>query len=114
MGRTNWGSAILVIMAAGIGILAILYLTGSSEKLAQAIYNLWTTNPLTELYAQYRNALQGSPVSYVSAPSTPEGYSPSNWIWERDGVKIGLPAGMTFTEFCKGSPDSPMCKGVWT
>lgn len=71
--------------------------------------------PLVTLDAYLRSIIQGQSVQitgfgYPVVPPTPEGFLPSNWVWQGPcDVKIGLPAGMTFQEFCDVSPGSPMC-----
>jgi hypothetical protein len=44
-------------------------------------------------------------------PVTPEGfYSTSNRTWVlSNGVKLGLPAGMTPKDFCNANPAAPIC-----
>jgi hypothetical protein len=98
--------------------------------LGQTLQQGGTLTGVNALLAQSRSVIQGNKDILVSVPQTPKDYLPSNWTWEDPNgatlkcdaatgnctgegpTMIGLPAGMTLSEFCDGSPGSPICAGV--
>ena len=143
---------LLPIAVIGVGITAAYFLLKPKEgecwffdavcqarkagkDVAQTVYNVAASQTERKggiltganvFVTQARSIVQGSPLNLKAVPTTPSGYSSSNWTWELPGgdlqcdasgkctgsgpVQVGLPAGMTFGEFCEGSPESPMCK----
>lgn len=88
--------------------------------------------PLNMLVTQARSNVQGDSILLKAVPQTPQGDDSSNWTWQDDKganlqcdastnkctgqgpLMIGLPAGQTLSDFCGGSPSSPICSGVST
>jgi len=109
-----------------LGYYAITRLLGTSGDLGNAFSQWLQTNTQTAGGALtgpnigitgLRNLLQGNGLTFtfVGVPSTPAGNLPSNWTWQGpNNTMIGLPAGMTFADFCAVSSNSPMCQpGYW-
>lgn len=84
------GMGVVLVMAwRGMGSLLDLA-KGAGQAVGQAVERQTTT---------WQSILEGTGAPIV--PPTPEGYLPSNWVYDAGDVSWGVPAGMTPVEFCR-------------
>ena len=113
---------ILILFLAGVGVIGYYLITRSGTDQAAAA-GKWTAqnvinpakNPATKPLDVFLTTLQSRSEGHGDPKIVPTltGMNDSNWTYQlKDGSFIGVPAGMTPNEFCRGSPDSPVCKGI--
>lgn len=68
------------------------------------------TTPVAAGVTSQVAAWQGGGQYYLSnVPATPAGQAPANWSWTlKNGTVLGLPAGMTPSQFAAANPDAPI------
>jgi hypothetical protein len=120
---SDYDGAILVVGIVGVAIAAysIFGKGGATDQAAAA--GSWfaknvinpanvtaTTNLASVAVTKTAAQLQGNGAYYLSnVPATPQGNSPSNWVWTLpDGMTVGLPAGTTPAQFAAQNPNSPI------